>query len=62
MGNSKIYSKIIYSRKLEQELQAYINNYPKGKVFLATEETVDKLWITKLDNFLAENSIKKERS
>ncbi|WP_319229522.1 3-dehydroquinate synthase [Draconibacterium orientale] len=59
MGNSKIYSKIIYSRKLEQELQAYINNYPKGKVFLATEETVDKLWIANLDNFLAENSIKK---
>ncbi|WP_372652752.1 3-dehydroquinate synthase [Draconibacterium sp.] len=59
MGNSKIYSKIIYGRKLEQELQAYIDNYPNGKVFLATEETVDKLWVANLDNFLAENNIKK---
>nr|WP_319270273.1 3-dehydroquinate synthase [uncultured Draconibacterium sp.] len=59
MGNSKIYSKIIYSRKLEQELQVYIDQYPKGKVFLATEETVDELWTSELTSFLAENAIKK---
>ena len=59
MGNSKIYSKIIYSRSLENELQKYIKNYPKGKVFLATDETVDKIWISKFDNFLIENQIKK---
>lgn len=44
---------------MEQELQAFIDNYPKGKVFLATEETVDNLWVGEMDNFLAENSIKK---
>ncbi|QIA09542.1 3-dehydroquinate synthase [Draconibacterium halophilum] len=59
MGNSKIYSKIIYSRKLQQELQAYIDKYPKGKVFLATEETVDQLWVAKIDSFLTSNGIKK---
>ncbi len=59
MGNSKIYSKIIYSRELEQELQVYIDKYPKGKVFLATEEKVDELWIAKLETFLGKNAIKK---
>ncbi|WP_347838670.1 3-dehydroquinate synthase [uncultured Draconibacterium sp.] len=59
MGNSKIYSKIIYSRKLKQALQPFIDNYPKGKVFLATEENVDKLWITGMEDFLTSNNIKK---
>lgn len=59
MGNSKIYSKIIYSRALEQELQPYVERYPKGKVFLATEETVDNMWISKFDSFLESNGIKK---
>ena len=59
MENSKIYSKIIYSRELEQELQVYIDKYPKGKVFLATEERVDKLWVSTLDRFLESNAIKK---
>ena len=59
MGNSKIYSKIIYSRLLEVELLNWIKKYPKGKVFLATEETVDKLWVEKYDNFFQSNGIKK---
>ncbi len=59
MGNSKIYSKIIYSRSLEKELLPWIEKYPKGKVFLATEETVDQLWITKFDSFFADNGIGK---
>ncbi len=59
MGNSKIYSKIIYSRQLEKELKKWIENYPKGKVFLATEENVDKLWISKYDSFFSEQEIKK---
>lgn len=52
MGNSKVYSKIIYSRLLEKELTPWIEKYPKGKIFLATEETVNDLWISKIDTFL----------
>ncbi|HKI88118.1 MAG TPA: hypothetical protein VKA38_03760, partial [Draconibacterium sp.] len=59
MGNSKIYSKIIYSRRLEEELSVWIAKYPKGKVFLATEETVNKIWISKYDSFFAEQRIQK---
>jgi len=59
MGNSKIYSKIIYSRILENELSIWIDKYPKGKVFLATEETVDKLWVKKFSEFFISNNIKK---
>lgn len=59
MGNSKIYSKIIYSRALEQELLAFIENYSAGKVFLATEETVNELWISKFDNYFQSKGIQK---
>lgn len=59
MGNSKIYSKIIYSRRLEEELSVWIANYPRGKVFLATEETVNQLWVSKYDSFFTEQKIKK---
>ncbi|MDR2910997.1 MAG: 3-dehydroquinate synthase [Bacteroidales bacterium] len=59
MENSKICSKIIYSRSLEDELLPWIETYKKGKVFLATEETVDVLWVSKFDSFFAENEISK---
>ena len=59
MGNSKINSKIIYSRNPEQKLLKWIENYTPGKVFLATEETVNDLWISKSEDFLKSNSIKK---
>jgi 3-dehydroquinate synthase len=59
MGNSKIYSKIIYSRRLQEELSNWISNYPKGKVFLATEETVNQLWVSKYDSFFIDQEIKK---
>ena len=59
MGNSKICSKIIYSRSLENELLPWIEMYPKGKVFLATEETVNRLWVSKFDSFLVGNGISK---
>jgi len=59
MGNSKIYSKIIYSRLSEQELLRWIEKYTPGKVFLATEETVNNLWISKYDDFFKANGIKK---
>ncbi len=59
MGNSKISSKIIYSRSVEKELKLWVEKYPAGKVFLATEETVDKIWVSEFDNFLKSNGIKK---
>ncbi len=59
MGNSTIYSKIIYSRLIKEELEAWINRYPKGKVFLATEETVNNIWVSKFDDFLISKEIKK---
>ncbi|WP_167615630.1 3-dehydroquinate synthase [Maribellus sediminis] len=59
MGNSKIYSKIFYTRELEKTLRPIIQQYPAGKVFLATENTVDKLWISKFEDFFSELSVKK---
>ena len=59
MGNSKIYSKIIYSCFIEQELLKFIKKYSKGKVFLATEETVNEYWVSKLDPFFDSEGIKK---
>ena len=58
MGNSNIYSKIIYTRLVGKELLTWIGKYKKGKVFLATDETVNHLWIPKLEEFLNSNEIK----
>ncbi len=59
MENSKICSKIIYSRSPEKELLGWIEKYTPGKVFLATEETVNDLWISKYEDFFKSNGIKK---
>jgi 3-dehydroquinate synthase len=59
MGNSTIYSKIIYSRLPENELSGWIEKYTPGKVFLATEETVDNLWVSKYSDLLKSKGIKK---
>lgn len=59
MGNSTICSKIIYTRLPEQELLKWIEKYTPGKVFLATEETVNDVWVTKFDDFLKSKGIKK---
>lgn len=59
MDNSKIYSKILFTQQLEDELRPIIENYPKGKVFLATEETVNQIWGSHYETFLNELEIKK---
>jgi len=59
MGNSTIYSKILYTRELEIELAEYIKKYSKGKVFLATETTMDELWLPKFNAFFEELGVKK---
>ena len=59
MEKSKIYSKIIYNRQIEKELLPWIENYPAGKVFLATEETVNRIWVSKYNTFFESHGIKK---
>ena len=59
MGNSNIYSKIIYTRSPKDELQSWIDTYETGKVFLATEEKVNEIWMPEFDKFLESNGIKK---
>jgi 3-dehydroquinate synthase len=59
MGNSTICSKIIYTRQPEQELLIWIEKYTAGKVFLATEETVNSFWVSKYEDFLISKGIKK---
>jgi 3-dehydroquinate synthase len=59
MGNSTISTEIIYSRKPEQELFKWIEKYTPGKVFLATEETVNDIWVSKFDDFFKSHGIKK---
>jgi len=59
MGNSTVYSKIIYSRQPVAELPLLTAKYPEGKVFLATEENIDKLWGEYFDNFIDSEGIRK---
>ncbi len=59
MGNSKIYSKILYTRAFEDTLRPFIQKYPKGKVFLATETTVNELWLSKFDAFFEDMGVQK---
>src|SRR5690554_2096671 len=59
MRNSKIYSKIIYSNSPQTELDEWINNYQKGKVFLATEENVDQLLLPVFGNYIDNQGIHK---
>jgi len=59
MGNSTICSKIIYTRLPEQELLNWSGKYTPGKVFLATEETVNDIWVSEYDDFFISNGIKK---
>ncbi len=59
MGNSNIYSKIIYTHTPKDELQTWIEKYEPGKVFLTTEKKVDKIWMPEFDKLLETNNIKK---
>lgn len=43
----------------EQELLKWIEKYQTGKVFIATEETVNGCWISKFDDFFISKGIKK---
>jgi 3-dehydroquinate synthase len=52
MDNSKIYSKIIYSNTPNEDLTEWIKGYESGKIFIATEENVDRLWISRFSNVM----------
>ena len=59
MGNSTVYSKIIYSRQPVAELTLLTAKYPEGKVFLVTEDNVDKLWGEHFESFIDSEEIRK---
>ncbi len=59
MGNSNIYSEIIFNNNWKLVLQEWIEKYPAGKVFLVTEENVEALWISKYNSFFDDKGIKK---
>ncbi len=59
MGKSKIYSKIIYTENIRQELFPLLEQYGKGKIFLATEENVERLWGEDLNELAEKETIKK---
>lgn len=57
MGLSKITSEILFTHETESELSEIISRYPKGKVFLASEDTVKKYCFPKIQDTLNRNSI-----
>lgn len=59
MDNSKIYSKIIFSNSPNENLTEWIKGYETGKVFLATEENVDKLWGSRFGELMHTFAIRK---
>ena len=59
MANSNIYSEIIYSDNWKSVVQEWIEKYDKRKIFLATEENVDRIWVSKNDSFFNELGINK---
>ena len=59
MGNSKVYSKIIYSQQPVADLPDLTAKYPAGKIFWATEENVDRLWGSHFDFWAESEGIRK---
>ena len=59
MRNSKIYTKIIYSNAPQTELDEWIGNYGKGKVFIATEENVNQLLHPVFGDYFDNQNIRK---
>ena len=59
MDNSNIYSKIIYSNTPNVDLTEWIESYESGKVFIATEENVDRLWISDFNSIIETFAIPK---
>jgi 3-dehydroquinate synthase len=52
-------SKIIYSHSIQTSLSEWIEQYDKNKVFVATEDNVDNLWLARYNDFFNSCRIKK---
>ncbi len=52
MAAPKIHANIIFSQQIETELEKIIDQYPKGKVFLLTEEIPAKVCLPLIDTLL----------
>jgi len=52
-------SKIIFSRSFEKSIKEWIQKYDNNKIFLATEENVNKLWVNQFNVLLDSYEIKK---
>lgn len=59
MDKSKIYSKIIFTEAPKEELTSLIEHYNINKIFLATEENVERLWGPEFNDFINNKLIKK---
>jgi 3-dehydroquinate synthase len=59
MGKSKIYSKIIFSNSPQTDLEEWIKGYDTEKIYLATEEKVDRLWSPLIDEIVEKHAIRK---
>ncbi len=59
MDKSNIYSKIIYTESPREELASLIEQYTTNKIFLATEENVERLWGQEFNEFINSHSINK---
>ena len=57
MTFSKIRANIIFSQQIEKELQKIVDGFPKGKVFLLTEETPARLCLPLISNVIDGYSI-----
>ncbi len=59
MVNSKITSKIIFSDNFRDELNEITGQFSGRKIFLATESSVDRLWVSKLSDLTDNRGIRK---
>ena len=58
MAVSKIHSNIIFSQQIESELEKIVDQFPKGKVFLLTEEVPAKVCIPVIKVLLEKKGIR----
>ena len=57
MTISKKNSEILFTHDIERKLEEIIEDYPKGKIFLATESNVKELCLPSIRNFIEEQNI-----
>lgn len=58
MTDSKVHSNIVFSQHIEDELRKIVQKYPKGKVFLLTDQTASGFCLSFVEPVLDELSVK----